>query len=141
MGSPFRESTDEEKSIMQKAVDDFGNRFIRLVQKHRKLQEPVMREIATARIFTADEAVKRGMVDKIGYLSDAVREAQTLAGLGRDARLIVYRRAEFPDDNYYSVTGAAGENEHLPVVNIALPDSLNLHTGFYYLWPGAIAAE
>ena len=33
------------------------------------------------------------------------------------------------------------EDEHLPVVNIALPDSFNLHAGFYYLWPGAIATE
>ena len=33
------------------------------------------------------------------------------------------------------------EDEHLPVINIALPDSFNLPAGFYYLWPGAIAAE
>jgi protease IV len=141
MGSPFRESTEEEKSIMQKTVNDFGERFIRLVQKHRKLKEEAMGEISTARIFTADEALKWGMVDKIGYLSDAVKEARMAAGLAGDARLVVYRRVKFPDDNYYSVTGAAAEDAHLPVVNITLPDSFNLHAGFYYLWPGAIAAE
>ena len=141
MGSPFRDSTEEEKNLMQKTVNDFGERFIRLVQKHRRLQEPAMGEISTARIFTADEALKLGLVDKIGYLSDAVKEAKTLAGLAGDARLVVYRRVKFPDDNYYNVTGAALEDEHVPVVNIALPDSLNLHAGFYYLWPGAIAAE
>ncbi|MBE0557823.1 MAG: S49 family peptidase, partial [Proteobacteria bacterium] len=115
--------------------------FIRLVQKHRRLQEPAMREISTARIMTADEAVKWGLVDKIGYLSDAVKEAKTLARLADDARLVVYRRVEFPDDNFYNVTGAAVEDQHSPVVNIALPDSLNLPAGFYYLWPGALAAE
>ncbi|MDP1992066.1 MAG: signal peptide peptidase SppA [Syntrophales bacterium] len=141
MGSPFRDSTEEEKNLMQKTVNDFGERFIRLVQKHRRLQEPAMGEISTARIFTADEALKLGLVDKIGYLSDAVKEAKTLAGLAGDARLVVYRRVNFPDDNYYNVTGAALEDEQVPVINIALPDSLNLHAGFYYLWPGAIAAE
>ncbi len=141
MGSPFRDSTEEEQKIMQKVVDGFGERFLRLVQKHRKLQEPAMREISTARVLTADEAVKWGLVDKIGYLNDAVKEAKTLARLGDDARLVVYRRAKIPDDNYYSVTGASVEDGHLPVVNIALPDSLNLPAGFYYLWPGAIAAE
>ncbi len=141
MGSPFRDSTEEEQKIMQKVVDGFGERFLRLVQKHRKLQEPAMREISTARVLTADEAVKWGLVDKIGYLNDAVKEAKTLARLGDDARLVVYRRAKMPDDNYYSVTGASVEDGHLPVVNIALPDSLNLPAGFYYLWPGAIAAE
>ncbi|MHB9098156.1 MAG: signal peptide peptidase SppA [Syntrophales bacterium] len=141
MGSPFRESTAEEKSIMQKTVNDFGERFIGLVQKHRKLKDQAMGEILTARIFTAGEALKWGMVDKIGYLSDAVQEAKIKAGLAGDARLVVYRRVKFPDDNYYSITGAAVEDEHLPVVNIALPDSFNLHAGFYYLWPGSIAAE
>ena len=81
MGSPFRDSTEEEKDIMQKTVNDFGERFIRLVQKHRKLKEKSMGEISTARIFTADEALKQGLVDKIGYLSDAVKEAKMLAGL------------------------------------------------------------
>jgi len=141
MGSPYRGSTEEEQNIMQKAVNDFGARFIRLVQKHRRLQEPAMREISTARIMTADEALKWGLVDKIGYLSDAVKEAKTLARLADDARLVVYRRVEFPDDNYYNVTGAAVEDQHPPVVNIALPDSFNLPAGFYYLWPGALAAE
>jgi protease IV len=141
MGSPFRDSTEEEKNIMQKTVNDFGERFIRLVQKHRKLKEQAMGEISTARIFTADEALKWGLVDKIGYISDAIKEAKTLAGLAEDAQLVVYRQVKFPDDTYYTVTGAALEDEHLPVVNIALPDSFNLHAGFYYLWPGAITTE
>jgi protease-4 len=141
MGSPFRDSTEEEQKIMQKAVNDFGERFIRLVQKHRKLQEQAAGEISTARLLTADEALKWGLVDKIGYLNDAVKEAKTLAGLTDDARLVVYRRAKYSDDNYYNVTGAALEDEQVPVVNIALPESLNLHAGFYYLWPGAITAE
>ena len=141
MGSPYRDSTEEEKNIMQQVVNDFGERFIHLVQKHRKLKEQAMGVISTARVFTADEALKWGLVDKIGYLSDAVKEAKTLAGLTGDAQLVVYRRVKSPDDNYYSVTGAALEDEQLPVVNIALPESFNLPAGFYYLWPGAIAAE
>lgn len=141
MGSPFRDSTAEEQQIMQKTVDDFGERFIRLVQKHRKLNKQSLEGVSTGRIFTADEAQKGGLVDKIGYLSDAVKEAKTLAGLAEDARLVVYRRAEFPDDNYYNTAGASGEDERLPVVAISLPESLHLRAGFYYLWPGAIAAD
>lgn len=141
MGSPFRDSTIEEQSIMQKTVNDFGERFIYLVQKHRKLKEQAMKEIITARVFTANEALKWGLVDEIGYVSDAVKEAKTLAGLVSNARVVVYRRAEYPDDNYYNVTGAALEDQRLPVINIGLPDSFNLHAGFYYLWPGAIATD
>jgi len=140
MGSPFRQSTEEENSLLQATVNEFGDRFVRLVQKHRRLQEPAMREISTARVMTADEALKWGLIDKIGYLSDAVSEAKALAGLAKEARLVVYRRVEHPDDNYYGITGAA-QDAQPPVLQIALPESLHLPAGFYYLWPGAIAAE
>ena len=141
MGSPFRESTEEEKNIMQKSVNNFGERFISLVQKHRKLKEPALGEVSMARVFTADEALKLGLVDKIGYISDAIKEAKTLAGIAADSQIVVYRRTKFSDDNYYNAAGAALEAEHLPVINIALPDSFNLQAGFYYIWPGAIGSE
>ena len=141
MGSPFRNSTEEEQNIMQKTVNDFGARFLRLVQKHRKLNEGALGEISTARVFTADDALKLGLVDKIGYIGDAVKEAKALAGLAEDAQVVVYRQTRFPDDNYYNASGSLLEDEQRPLINLTLPDSFNLHAGFYYLWPLAIAAE
>ena len=101
MGSPFRESNDEEKMLMQKTVDNFGNRFIDLVQKHRKLDEASLKEVSTARVFVADEALQLKLIDKIGYIRDAVKETKTIAGLADDARVVVYRRNDVPEDNYY----------------------------------------
>ena len=141
MGSPFRDSSEEEQKLMQKAVNDFGERFIRLVQKHRKPERQALSEISTARVFLAEEALKLGLVDKIGYLSDAVKESKMLAGISKDARVVVYRRNEFPEDNYYNTAGIASEDLNISVINIELPESLSLKTGFYYLWPGAMAIE
>ena len=141
MGSPFRDSSEEEQKLMQKAVNDFGERFIRLVQKHRKPERQALSEISTARVFLAEEALKLGLVDKIGYLSDAVKESKMLASVSKDARVVVYRRNEFPEDNYYNTAGIASEDLNISVINIELPESLSLKTGFYYLWPGAIAME
>jgi protease-4 len=141
MGSPFRDSSEEEQKLMQKAVNDFGERFIRLVQKHRKPEQQALSEISTARVFLAEEALKLGLVDKIGYLSDAVKESKMLAGISKDARVVVYRRNEFPEDNYYNTAGLASEDLNISVINIELPESLSLKTGFYYLWPGAMAIE
>jgi protease-4 len=141
MGSPFRDSSEEEQKLMQKAVNDFGERFIRLVQKHRKPERQALSEISTARVFLAEEALKLGLVDKIGYLSDAVKESKMLAGISKDARVVVYRRNEFPEDNYYNTAGLASEDLNISVINIELPESLSLKTGFYYLWPGAMAIE
>ena len=141
MGSPFRDSSEEEQKLMQKAVNDFGERFIGLVQKHRKPEQQALSEISTARVFLAEDALKLGLVDKIGYLSDAVKESKILAGVSKDARVVVYRRNEFPEDNYYNTADIASENLNISVINIELPESLSLKTGFYYLWPGAMAME
>jgi len=141
MGSPFRESSEEEHKFLQKAVNDFGERFIRLVQKHRKPDQRALTEIATARIFLADDALKLKLVDNIGYLRDAVKASKKLANVPDDARVVVYRRAEFPEDNYYNVAGVASEDVTLSAINIDLLEPFSLKTGFYYLWPGFIANE
>jgi protease-4 len=137
MGSPFRNSTIEERKLMQQVVNDLGERFVGLVQKHRKLNAQALAEVSTARVFLADEALKMRLIDKIGYISDALADARKIAGLPADSRVVVYRAAEDPNDNYYNVTGTASANLHVSLINIDLPESLGLKAGFYYLWPQA----
>jgi protease-4 len=141
MGSPFRESNDEEKILMQNTVDKFGERFIGLVKKHRKLEPNALAKVSTARIFVADEALQLKLIDKVGYLGDAVADTKKMAGLSDDARVIVYRRASVPEDNYYNTSGASAQSMHLSAIHIDLPEFLNARAGFYYLWPGAIHFE
>jgi protease IV len=141
MGSPFRESTEEEQKLFQVTINHFGERFTSLVKKHRKLDPQAMAEISTARLFLAEEALKLGLIDKIGYLNDAVKETKLLAGLPGDARVVLYRRAEQPDDNLYSSAGVVTEESRVSLINIELPESLNPAAGFYYIWPGAIGVD
>jgi len=141
MGSPFRETNPEEKALMQQQVDKFGERFIGLVRQHRKLDAQAEQVVSTARVFAADEALQLKLIDKIGYLSDAIRETRKIAGVADDARVVVYRRQSFPEDSYYNTSGATAGNVHLSAIHIDLPEILNARTGFYYLWPGAINFE
>ncbi len=141
MGTPFRESNDEEKALMQDTVDRFGKRFAGLVEKHRNPGPDALAKIATARIFVADEALELKLIDKIGYLADAVAETRKLAGLPQDAKVVVYRRRSVPEDNYYNTSGAAVESGRLSPIYIAVPEILQMKAGVYYLWPGAIAFE
>jgi protease IV len=140
MGSPFRESNQEEQLLLQNLVDDLGNRFISLVQKHRKPSPDALSEIATARVFLAEQALKLGLIDKIGYLSDAVKESQTLAGLSEDAKVVVYRRTQFPEDNLYNTAGVESVGMS-PLINIELPEYMTPSAGFYYLWNAASISE
>jgi len=141
MGSPFRDSNSEEKLLMQNMVDKYGERFIGLVKKHRRLDSKSLETVSTARIFVADEALQLKLIDKIGYLSDAVKETRKLAGLKEDARVVVYRRMSVPEDNYYNTSGASAQSLNISAFRVDLPEYLNARAGFYYVWPGALNIE
>ncbi len=132
-----RESAPEEKEILQSVIDGMADRFFGLVRKHRNISDAAFEKTAGGRIFTAEEAKALGLVDDIGYLSDATAKAKTLAGLSEGAKLVVYRRSDFPDDNLYNPAVSAYVNSPA-LIDIGLTDVLNpLSAGFYYLWTPA----
>jgi len=138
MGSPFRPSTAEEARLLQDLTDQLGQRFITLLTQHRQISPEALAEIRTARIFLADEARQLGMVDRIGYVEDAIQSAKTLAGLPDDAKVVVYRRGEFPDDTVYNAAGTTTGTAKPELVHIELPGSMGeLSSGFFYIWPPA----
>ncbi|UCD82275.1 MAG: signal peptide peptidase SppA [Desulfobacterales bacterium] len=141
MGAPFRRTTAEENKMLQAMTDRLGIRFIDLVAKYRKLNPTAIAEISTARVYLANEAKELGMVDEVGYLDQAVAMAKKLADLPEDAKVVVYRRTEYPDDNIYNTSTRYGGGD-LSVISLELPESLNqFHTGFYYLWPAAAMGD
>ena len=141
MGAPFRRTTAEENKMLQTMTDRLGSRFIDLVAKHRKLYPAALAEISTARVYLANDALKLGMVDEVGYLDQALARAKKLADLPEDAKVVVYRRNEYPNDNIYNTSTRYGGGD-LSIISLKLPESLNqLHTGFYYMWPAAAMGD
>jgi protease-4 len=135
MGSPFRKPTQEEQEIVQNIIDDLAGRFLTLVVSHRKLSAEARANVSSARIYTAEDALRLGLVDQIGYLDDAIKKTSTFAGLPEDARVIVYRRTEYPDDNVYNTFGNKPPTPEISLIDPGLVDSLlPLRSGFYYLW-------
>lgn len=139
IGSPFRPSTAEEEKIFQSLTDALGRRFTDLVTKHRKVDSAGLADISTARIYLADEALRLKLVDRVGYLNDAISEAKELAGLPEDARVVAYRRGKYPNDNIYNISTSWHNNPGLPLIDLNLPEIIPaLNPGFYYLWvPGS----
>lgn len=141
MGSPFRPTTPDEENMLQELADTLGRRFVDLVKQHRGLDGKNLATVADARVFLADDAVSAGLVDKIGYLSDTIDEAKTIAGLDDDARVVTYRRTNYPDDNIYNTLSSSTRSDPMPLVDMgAIGDLLNLESGFYYLWPQALGS-
>lgn len=135
MGSPFRNTTDEERKLFQDLTDELGKRFINLVSINRKLEKNQRVEISTARIYLAPKALELGLIDKIGYLDDAISETKKLAGLSQDARIVIYRRTQYPNDNLYNTSVDRQGGQGLSLIDLNLPESISpLNTGFYYIW-------
>jgi protease-4 len=136
MASPFREATEEEQKLLQDLTVHLGKRFLSLVEKHRSLDREVLSDISTGRIYLAQEAVKVGLVDEIGYLSDAISQAKRLSRLPQDCRVVVYRRTEYPNDNIYNTSTMqySGGSNFSPLDSGIQATIGSLSHGFYYLW-------
>jgi len=138
MGSPFRKTTEAEREMFQQITDSLGKRFITLVTKHRGMDQNALDDISTARVYLAPEALGVGLVDEVGYLSDAELLAKKIAGLPEDGKVVVYRRTEYPNDNIYN-SMAQFEGRSKALIDLGIPDSMMLNrAGFYYLWPTGV---
>jgi protease-4 len=142
MGSPFRKATAEEKQIINDLIERLGNQFLDRIAEHRNIDAQQLKKISSARIYLADEALELGMIDSIGYLSEAVSQAKKLASLPEDAKVVVYRRTEYPDDNLYNTSTSQDGGRGPSFVSLDLPPTLtSLQAGFYYLWQPGVMAE
>jgi protease-4 len=113
MLSPTKERDPElaerERKVLQSLVDDMFARFKEVVREGRpKLDEAAVDAVATGQVFTARQAQAAGLVDRIGFLEDAVDRAVELAGLTKDtARVVRYIRPRGVLDGLLGVDIAA----------------------------------
>lgn len=91
IGSFSREMTKEEKKILEDMINDTYNIFVDVVAKGRKMSVEKVKDISDGRVFTGNQAVSLGLVDKIGDLYDAIDEAGILAGLGKNPQVVRVR--------------------------------------------------
>jgi len=139
MGSPFREPSKTEKELLNQIIQQMGDRFQTLVKKHRHPDANQAKLIATARIFSARDALDVGLIDHIGYINDTLIMLQKMVNIPVDSRVIMYRRVYFPNDNIYNnIKAKQSSNTPLSLINLELPGHIGkLNDGFYYLWtPG-----
>ncbi len=141
MGSPFRKSTDEEAKLFQDLVDRLDRRFLDAVKADRKIGDDKLKEISSGGVYLAEDALKLGLVDKIGYMSDAVSAAGVLSGLGEKPTVVVYRRTEFPNDNLYNSALDKYQGSGRLLNLGPLSQLAEMHAGFYYIWAPAAGEE
>ena len=98
MLSPTKDRTPEleerERKILQTLVDEMFGRFKEIVKQGRpKLDDDKLAAVTTGQICTAEQAKAAGLVDRIGFIEDAVDRAVEMAGLTKDsARVVKYTK-------------------------------------------------
>ena len=85
---------EKERKILQSLVDEMFGRFKAIVKEGRpKLDDEQLSAVATGQIFTAAQAKQSGLIDKVGFIEDAIERAIELAGLTEDStRVVKYSR-------------------------------------------------
>jgi protease-4 len=89
--SGARPMREEEAAYVQGLINEMYERFLRVVAEARgKTPEQLRTTVADGRIFTGAQALKEGLVDRVGYLEDAWDLAREL-GHAPGARVVKYR--------------------------------------------------
>ncbi len=78
-GTFTREWKDYEKEELQSVINDTYAMFVSDVASARKLKKENSPSFADARIFTASQAKKVGLIDEVGTFSLAQKELQKLS--------------------------------------------------------------
>lgn len=87
---PFNE---RERDIFQRQVDDIYTLFLKRVAEGRNMTTAQVDSIAQGRVWAGSDAIKIGLVDKIGTLDTAITIATKMANLEN------YQIVEYPEDN------------------------------------------
>lgn len=95
MGSFSRPMTEAEKERFEGLAGEAYERFKEVVASGRpKLadKEGAVAGIATGEIFTAEQALKNGLIDEIGFIEKAIDRSIELAGLdAKNVEVVRYR--------------------------------------------------
>lgn len=91
LGSPFRPLTELERNIIQQGVNDIYTDFITKVAEGRGMKVADVDSIGQGRVWSGEDALEIGLVDKLGGIKDAI------ACAARMAESESYRVLEYPE--------------------------------------------
>lgn len=110
--SPFVPLDDNTRALAQESVEKIYSTFVNRVAAGRKMTFAQVDSIGQGRVWSGQDALRLGLVDKIGGMDDALKEAASLA------KIKEYRIQDFPEyekdfDDVLSQFGLAQSKEAL----------------------------
>ncbi|MES2746854.1 MAG: signal peptide peptidase SppA [Bacteroidota bacterium] len=89
--SPFKPLDDNFRGFVQEGIEHIYTNFVNRVAKGRKMTFQQVDSIGQGRVWSGADALKIGLVDKIGGMDDAIKKAASLA------KITKYRTQDFPE--------------------------------------------
>lgn len=128
--SPFRAMTDRDKTLWENILNQSFELFLSVIDENRDtLDKAQVRDLATGQIYTAQDALKIGMIDEIGFLEDALEALKKAAQLEK-ARVVAYH---YPVSLFDVVMGSAkatdASTQWRAVLEMTVPRAM-----FYCSW-------
>jgi protease IV len=137
--SPLIELKPEQREIIQEIVNEMYSRFFQIVSENRK-QIPIdkLKGLADGRIYTSNQALKVGLIDKIGYFNDSIellkQEFKNNGGYEiNDPRVVAYSVFKKPIKNIYQLE-EIGLQEKSTLRTILDSIESDKEVKFMYLW-------
>jgi len=113
--SPMRRWNDDERKLVVDLMQDVYGTFKARVAAGRKLAPEAVEKIAQGRVWTGSDAAKRGLVDQLGTLQDALAFARDKAGMTGKVAVDVYP----PEPTLLDILGSLG-GVRAPLVSQAI---------------------
>jgi protease-4 len=89
LGDVSRPLNPEERAILQAQVNQGYDDFTKAVATGRKRSQEYINSIGQGRVWTGEQAIKIGLVDRLGNINDAIASAAKKAKL-KDYNLVAY---------------------------------------------------
>ncbi|MGP0067739.1 MAG: S49 family peptidase [Isosphaeraceae bacterium] len=133
MGTVTAPLDNETRAMIQQMADAYRDHLQRRVKARRTAMTLHDQQVAgDGRVVLASQALELHLVDRLGYIHDAIAEAERLAGIA-GAEVVLLHRSGYPAHSLYAITpSSAPLNEAIPFSYPGL-DRSRLPT-FLYLW-------
>lgn len=133
MGTVTAPLDDETRAMLQKMADAYRDHLQRRVKERRTAMTAQDHQLVQdGRVVIASQALALHLVDRLGYLHDAITEAERQAGIA-GAEVVLFHRSGYPAHSLYAITPTpAPLSDAIPFSYPGL-DRSKLPT-FLYLW-------
>ena len=125
-GDPSRDLTPKEEAYFQSLVDNMYGQFVHDVAEGRHTSDDKIRPLATGQVWTGQQSLPLGLIDKVGGYRVALMETAKAVGISGEPSVI--RPAKIKRGLFSMLTDDTDDLFPNP------SQLLNHAPGFYFMW-------